>query len=92
MKKALAKKDASDVKEVAEPKFSDDELEYLSQLLKEQPTNQAIRTLAAKFGPVDGAGEALSVVTAAVAVTASECARRATIVSNLPQRELESRY
>ena len=89
MKKALAKKDASDVKDVAELEFSDEELEYLRQLLKEQPTAEAIRTLAAKFGPVDGAGEALSVVTAAVAVTVSECARLATAASNLQQRELE---
>jgi hypothetical protein len=89
MKKALTENDAREVKDVAEPEFSYEEIEQLRQLLNEQPTSQAIRTLAEKFGTVDGVGEALSLMTAAVAVTGSECAGRATIVSNLPQRELE---
>jgi hypothetical protein len=89
MKKALTKKDASEVKDVTEPTFSDDELAYLSQLLKQRPTADAIRTLAAKFGPVDGIGEALSLMTAAVAMTGSDCARRASACSYLNERELE---
>ena len=66
--------------------------EELTQFIADVHSNnqtEAIRTLAAKFGADDGPAEALSLVTAAVAVTASECARRATIVSNLQQRELE---
>lgn len=49
----------------------------------------AIRALAAKFGAEDGAGQALSLVTAAVAVTVTECARRATITPYLEERQLE---
>jgi hypothetical protein len=93
MKKTPTKKVASDVKDMAESKWwlDDEELtQFIIDVLRNNQT-EAIRTLATKFGAVDGAGEALSVVTAAVAVTASECARRATIVSNLQQRELELR-
>ena len=90
MKKALTKKDAREAKDVAEYQWWLDN-EELTQFIADVNRNnqtEAIRTLAAKFGPVDGAGEALSLVTAAVAVTASECARRAT-ASYLNLRELE---
>ena len=80
MKKALTKKAASEVKDVAESKWwlEDEELNQLIAEIHSNNQTEAIRTLAAKFGAVDGVGEALSLVTAAVAVTVSECARRAT--------------
>ena len=49
----------------------------------------AIRALAAEFGAKDGAGQALSLVTAAVALTMTESARRATITPYLEERQLE---
>jgi len=49
----------------------------------------AIVNLAAKFDADDGTAHALSLVTAAVAVTATECALRATTASYLEERELE---
>ena len=91
MKKALTKKDAREAKDVAEYQWWLDN-EELTQFIADVNRNnqtEAIRTLAAKFGADDGAGEALSLVTAAVAVTASECARRATTsYSNVRELEL----
>jgi hypothetical protein len=49
----------------------------------------AVHALAAQFKAEDGAGQALSLVTAAVAVSATECVRRATSSPYLEQRELE---
>jgi hypothetical protein len=91
MKNALTKKDASEVKDVAESRFwlEDEELNQLVAEIHSNNQTEAIRTLAAKFGAIDGPGEALSLVTAAVAVTVSECARRATTCSYLNERELE---
>ena len=90
MKNALTKKDASEVKDVAESNWlSDEQLNELVANANRNNQTEAMKTLAAKFGAVDGAGEALSLVTAAVAVTASECARRTTISPSLQQLELE---
>ena len=85
----LKKKDANEVKDVAEQLVEDEQLNELVANANRNNQTEAMKTLAAKFGAVDGAGEALSVVTAAVAVTASECARRTTISPYLKQRELE---
>ena len=72
MKNALTKKDASEVKDVAESNWlSDEQLNELVANANRNNQTEAMKTLAAKFGAVDGAGEALSLVTAAVAVTAS---------------------
>lgn len=49
----------------------------------------AVHALAAKFEAEDGAGQALSLVTAAVAVTVTECVRRATSSPYLEERQLE---
>jgi hypothetical protein len=91
MKKALRKKDAREAKDVAEYKWllEDEELNKLIAEMHSNHLTEAIRTLAAKFGAVDGPGEALSLVSSAVAVTGSECARRATTSRYLNERELE---
>ena len=86
--RGLSKKAGNEVKHVAEL-LSDEQLNQLVTDVLRNHQTEAISTLAAKFGAVDGAGEALSVVTAAVAVTVSDCARRATICEYLIQRELE---
>jgi hypothetical protein len=90
MRKALTKKDTKT--DVAQTEFSPEELERLNQVVAKLYVNSqvdAVHALAAKFRAADGAGQALSLVTAAVAVTATECVRRATEAPYPEQRELE---